>query len=313
LTISGIAQTWHVFVFAFLLGCATAFDSPTRQTFVAEMVGDDNLSNAVALNSTSFNASRLIGPAAAGLLIAAVGSGWVFMINAASFLGVLSSLACIRKADLNVHERPAGEVFGGLMEGLRYVAGRRDLQTLLAMLLMFGAIGLNFPIYLSTIALVTFKLDARGFGFLTSAMAIGSLGGALLAARRARPTIALIALGAFVFGLAFGLAAIMPTATTFAAMLIVVGACSQTVTTSTTSLIQLSTDPPMRGRVMAILMTVALGGQPLGAPLVGWIANQFGPRCAILVGAASGIATALMGKAYLWRARKAARTGKPSR
>ncbi|WP_428393416.1 MFS transporter [Lichenicoccus sp.] len=298
LTIGGWVRTWHVYVFALLLGCASAFDAPARQTFVADLVGDDDLANAVAINSTSANLARLVGPAIAGLLIAGIGSGWVFAINAASFVAVLLSLALMRTRDLVARDRPERKS-GSFVEGLRYVRGRRDLIVLLAMLLVFGALGMNFPIFISTMAASTFHLQARGFGLLTSAMAIGSIAGALLAARRRRPTTALIIGGALVFGCAYATGAVLPTPLLFGAALAVVGAASQTVTTSTTSLVQLSTEPQMRGRVMALLLTIVLGGQPVGAPLVGWIANQFGPRWGVAVGAAAGFITAAIGCAYL--------------
>ena len=304
LTVTGLVRAWHVYVFAFLLGCAAAFDAPARQTFVADMVGEAELANAVALNSTSFNVSRLVGPAIAGLLIAVVGSGWVFMINAASFLAVLASLGLMRVKDLHARDRPEHRR-GGLADGFRYVAQRDDLKALLMMLFLFGAFGLNFPIFISTMSVTVFHVGAGGFGLLTSAMAVGSVTGALLAARRERPTIPLIVGGAVVFGCGYSLAALMPSYALFGAALVIVGVASQTVTTSTTSLVQMSTEPAMRGRVMALLLTVALGGQPVGAPLVGWIANSFGPRWALGIGAAAGFAAAAVGLGYLVRMRRA--------
>ncbi len=272
LTISGLVRAWQVNVFAVLLGCASAFDQPARQTFVAELVGEEDLSNAMGLNSTSFNASRLVGPAVAGLLIAAVGSGWVFIMNGASFLAVLASLAALRGGDLHRQDRPQRKR-SGFLDGLRYVRGRPDLQVLLLMLLVFGALGLNFAIFISTMAASVFHAGADGFGLLTSAMAIGSVAGALLAARRERPSLALIVVGASVFGAAYAAAAVSPTYALFGLALVVVGAASHTVTTSTISLVQLSTEPAIRGRVTALLLTVALGGLPLEAPLVGWMAS----------------------------------------
>ncbi len=304
LTMSGLVRAWQVDVFAVLLGCASAFDQPARQTFVAEMVGEEDLSNAMGLNSTSFNASRLVGPAVAGLLIAAVGPGWVFIMNGASFLAVLASLAVLRGDDLHRRDRPQRER-SGFLDGLRYVRGRPDLQVLLLMLLVFGALGLNFAIFISTMATSVFHAGADGFGLLTSAMAIGSVAGALLAARRERPSLALIVVGASVFGAAYAAAAVSSTYALFGLALVVVGAASQTVTTSTISLVQLSTEPAMRGRVTALLLTVALGGLPLGAPLVGWVASTFGPRWAVGAGALAGFATAAIGAGNLLRGRRA--------
>ena len=299
LTISDLVRPWHVYLFALLLGCVTAFDVPARQAFVSDMVGEAHLSNAVALNSASFNASRLIGPSLAGLLISATGSGWVFITNGFSFIATVGSLACLRTGDLTPRERPTPK--RGIGDGLRYVVKRPDLIVLLVMMMVFCTFGMNFPVLISAMAASTFRLGAAGYGLLSSAMAIGSVAGALLAARRERPTIALIATASAIFGLAFAAAAISPGPILFSLALIVVGAASQSVTTSSMSLTQMSTDPEMRGRVMALTLTAVLGGQPLGAPLVGWIANVAGPRYAIGVSALAGLIAAAIGFAFLHR------------
>jgi MFS family permease len=298
LTLAGHVQLWHVYVFAFLLGCVTAFDSPARQTFVSELVGDVDLSNAVALNSTSFNAARMIGPAVAGVLISAVGTGWVFLINAASFVAVLGALSRLRLGELHLKTR-AVRTRGSFAEGFRYVWRRPDLKAALLMLFLIGTFGLNFPIFISTMSVTIFHAGADQFGFLTSIMAIGSVTGALLAARRAKPHFSLLLAGTSVFGLGCVLAAIMPSYGLFGITLIMVGVAAQTITTSTNSLVQLSTEPAMRGRVVAILLALALGGTPLGAPIVGWVADTFGPRWALGIGAAAGFAAALVGIHYL--------------
>ncbi len=298
LTVAGVVQLWHVYVFAFLLGCVAAFDAPARQTFVSELVGEDDLSNAVALNSTSFNAARMIGPAVAGVLIASVGTGLVFLLNAASFVAVLCSLYLLRLDQLYLKPR-AVRIRGSFVEGFRYVWSRPDLKAMLLMLFLIGTFGLNFPIFISTMSVTIFHGDASQYGLLTSIMAIGSVAGALLAARRAKPRIALLLLGAAVFGCGCMMAAVMPSYGLFGIALIIIGVSAQTITTSTTSLVQLSTAPAMRGRVMAILLAIALGGTPLGAPIVGWVADRFGPRWALGVGAASGFAAALVGVYYL--------------
>lgn len=298
LTVAGVVQLWHVYVFAFLLGSVTAFDAPARQTFVSDLVAEVDLSNAVALNSTSFNAARMIGPAVAGLLIAAVGSGWVFLINAASFAAVLCSLALLRAGELHPRSR-AARTRGSLVEGFRYVWKRPDLKAVLLMLFLIGTFGLNFPIFISTMAVSVFHKGAGQFGLLTSVMAIGSVAGALLAARRERPHITLLFGGAAVFGLGFTLAAFMPNYWLFGLALAVIGVSAQTFTTTVNGTVQLSTDPAMRGRVMAILLAIALGGTPIGAPFVGWVADTFGPRWALGVGAAAGFAAAVVGLRYL--------------
>lgn len=298
LTLSGHVQLWHVYLFAFLLGCVTAFDSPARQTFVSELVGDADLSNAVALNSTSFNAARMIGPAVAGVLISVVGTGWVFLINAASFVAVLGALSRLRLGELHRKAR-AVRTRGSFAEGFRYVWRRPDLKAALLMLFLIGTFGLNFPIFISTMSVTVFHAGADQFGFLTSIMAIGSVTGALLAARRAKPRFSLLLAGATVFGLGCALAAVMPSYALFGIALIMVGVAAQTVTTSTNSLVQLSTEPAMRGRVVAILLALALGGTPLGAPIVGWVADTFGPRWALGIGAGAGFAAAIVGIHYL--------------
>jgi MFS family permease len=300
LTVTGLVQLWHVYVFALLLGCVTAFDSPARQTFVSDLVGAPNLSNAVALNSTSFNIARMIGPAVAGVLIAVVGSGWVFLINAATFGAVLGSLTFLRIRELHPAPR-VPRAPGDFAEGFRYVWRRPDLKVILLMLFLIGTFGMNFPIYLSTMSVSVFHAGASAYGFLTSVMAIGSVVGALLAARRAKPRVAMLFSGAALFGVGLAVAAIMPTYWLFALALIVVGVSAQTLTTTANSTVQLSTDPAMRGRVIAILLAVVLGGTPIGAPLVGWVADTLGPRWALGVGAASGIAAACVGAYYLVR------------
>ena len=261
-------------------------------------MGEEDLSNAVALNSTSFNAGRMIGPAVAGVLIAAVGTGWVFVINAVSFAAVLCSLKILRVHELH-HKLKARRARGAFIDGFRYVWKRPDLRALLTMLFLIGTFGLNFPIFISTMSVTAFHANASQYGLLTSTTAIGSVTGALLAARRARPRLSLLLVSAGLFGFGCTLAACMPTYGLFGVTLVVIGMCTQTFTTSTNSLVQLSTEPAMRGRVVAILLAIALGGTPLGAPIVGWVADHFGPRWALGVGAASGFGAALVGLHYL--------------
>jgi len=291
LTVTGIVRLWHVYVFAFLFGCAAAFDAPVRQIFVAELVGDADLPNAVALNSTSFNAARMIGPAVAGLVIASVGTGWAFLLNGASFVAVLASLFLLRVSDLHASAR-AHRTKGSLTDGLRYVWSRPDLKAILAMLLLIGTFGLNFPIFISTMAVGVFHTDARGYGLLSSIMAIGTVSGALLAAGRDRPRFTSLLIGTTIFGLGCTLAAIAPNYWLFAGALVVIGVAALTFTNATNSLMQLTTEPGMRGRVMALRVGLALGGTPIGAPIVGWVADHLGLRWSLGIGAASGFSAA---------------------
>jgi len=298
LTVTGVVQLWQVYVFAFLLGCVSAFDAPVRQTFISDLVGEDNLSNAVALNSTSFNAARMIGPAIAGALIAGVGCGWVFIINAVSFAAVLYSLTLLRLEDLH-HQHKARASRAGLLEGFRYVWKRKDMRAILVMLFLIGTFGLNFAIYISTMAVRVFHEGAGQYGFLMSAMAIGTVAGALLAAQRAKPHFALLPTAAGMFGLLLAIAATLPNHWLFSLALIGIGLSAQTFTTSTNSFMQLSAEPAMRGRVVAIFLAIIMGGTPLGAPVAGWVADTFGPRWALAVGATAGICAAAIGIHYL--------------
>ena len=294
LTVTGVVQLWHVYIFAFLFGSAAAFDAPVRQTFVAELVGDEDLHNAVALNSTSFNTARMIGPAVSGIVIAAIGTGWGFLINGASFIAVLISLAFLRAAELRPNVR-AHRTKGSFTAGLRYVWGRRDLVAILVMLFFIGTFGLNFPIFVSTMAVGVFHADARGYGLLSSIMALGTMAGAFMGARREKPRFSLLLIGAALFGVGCTLAAIAPNYWLFAGALVIIGMAALTFINTTNSLMQLSTEPAMRGRVMALRVGIALGGTPIGAPIVGWVANHFGPRWTLGVGAASGYAAAIVG------------------
>jgi MFS family permease len=303
LTLSGHVVLWHVYVFAFLLGCVTAFDAPTRQTFVSDLVVESELSNAVALNSTSFNAARLIGPAVAGLLISALGSGWVFILNAASFVAVIAALSLLRRSELQQRAR-AVRTRGSLVEGFRYIWRRPDLKAILLMLFLIGTFGLNFSIFIATMSVTIFHGGAGQYGVLSSIMAIGSVIGALLSARRAQPRISLLLLGVTVFGIGMVIAALMPSAVWFGLVLIIVGISAQTFMTTANSTVQLSTDPAMRGRVLAILLALTLGGTPLGAPIVGWVADTLGPRWAMGIGAAAGFSAALVAIRYLVRYRE---------
>jgi len=300
LTVEGVVRLWHVYVFAFLSGSAAALDAPVRQTFVAEMVGDEDLPNAVALNSTSFTAAQMIGPAVAGLLIAKVGTGWAILLNGLSFGAVLVSMTFFRISELRTSAR-AHRSASGFKEGLRYVWERQELRTMLIMLFLIGTFSFNFPIFISTMAVSVFHSDARGFGLLSSIMAVGTLSGALIAARQEKPRLASLWMGALAFGIGCALAALAPGYWWFAAALVIMGVAAMTFTNGTNSLMQLSTEPSMRGRVMALRVGIALGGMALGAPILGWIANHFGPRRSLGIAAAADFGAALVAVLVLTR------------
>lgn len=302
ITIIGLVQLWHVYLFALLLGCAMAFEAPARHSFVPELVGEDHLSNAVALNGMVFNLGRMIGPALSGLVIAAVGTGWSFILNGVSCLFVIAGLIAVRVVDLHRHSADQrGKA--RLLDGFRYVRQRPDIMTIFVMLFLIGALGMNFAVFIAAMSVKVFHADASEYGLLSSIMAIGSISGALLAARRERPHIGFIIGGAVLFGGAMLLAAIAPTYLFFGGALILVGLAAQTLLTAASSLVQLTTEPALRGRVMAIHVAIMLGGLPLGAPLIGWVADLFGPRWSLGLGAIGGGAAALIGLAYLGRAR----------
>ncbi|WP_426594358.1 MFS transporter [Cellulomonas sp. McL0617] len=297
LVMSGDAHLWQVYLFALTLGCVTAIDGPVRQTFVAELVPPAKLSNAVGLNSASFNAARLIGPGVAGLLIAAVGTGWVFLINAATFAATIFALTAMRTADL----RPMPTVVrakGQLREGIAYVRGRSDILVIMVVVGVVSTFGLNFQLTSAMMARTVFDRGAGEYGILGSVLAIGSLTGALLAARRERPRVRLVIGSAFGFGIATGVMALMPTYPSYVVACIPVGLASLTMMTAANSTIQMTTDPAVRGRVMALYMMVFLGATPIGSPIVGWIGQAFGPRWAIGIGSITALLVAT--GAALW-------------
>lgn len=286
LLLTGVMTLPLMFCFALAFGMTNAFDAPARQAFVSDMVTVEDASNAVALNSASFNMARLLGPAAAGLLIVAVGTGWVFVINAATFLAMLIALILIRAGELLPRVKNKGR--GGLAEGFRYVWARSDLKVVFVMVFLIGAFGMNFPIFASTMAL-EFGRDADGYGLLSSVLAIGSLGGALLAARRDRARVRVLVLASGGFGLASVISTWMPTYWTYAAVLIFVGFSTVTLLTTANGYVQTTTDPALRGRVLALYMAVVMGSTPIGAPIAGWVTDIAGPRAAILVGGIAGL------------------------
>jgi MFS family permease len=302
LVLTGAAQLWHVYVLALALGVVAAIDGPARQAFVSEMVSLEDLPNAVGLNSASFHAGRLAGPGIAGLLIHWFGTGPVFLINAATFGAVLLSLTRMQVADL----RPAPKATrgrGAVREGLRYVRGRPDLVLILVVVGMVGTFGLNFQLTTALMARLVFDKGSGEYGLLGSIMAIGSLAGALLAARRTHPRLRLVLGAAIAFGVFAIVAALMPTYVLFAVALVPVGLAALTLMTAANATVQITTEPAMRGRVMALYMAVFMGGTPIGSPIIGWVGETFGARWTILLGGFVTLATALLAVAWLVLAR----------
>ncbi|MFD5863361.1 MFS transporter [Agromyces sp. NPDC127015] len=311
LLIFGHAQLWQLYVFAGLLGIVNAIDNPARQTFVTDLVSSTDMSNAVALNSASFNTARLIGPAVAGVLIVLVGSGWVFIINALTFVAVLAALAMLKGKKLKRMPRASRER-GAFVAGFRYVWSRPDLVVVFVIVFLVGAFGMNFPIFSSTMA-VEFGRGAGEYGLLNSILAIGSLAGALLAARRERARMRVVILAAAGFGVAAAISAVMPTFALFAASTVLIGFAAVTMLTTANGYVQTTTDPALRGRVLALYFAILSGGTPIGAPIVGAVANSWGPRWGLGVAAIAAGVAALIGAIWLVVSRGMRLTRHPER
>jgi MFS family permease len=291
LTATGTVRLWMVYVLALLLGCATSFDMPTRQAFVSEMVGPDRVTNAIGLNSAVFNSARVVGPAVAGVLIAAVGIAPAFLINAVSYLAVIAGLLAMDPDRL--HRLPPVDRAGGQVRaGLRHVWSNPVLRSTIALVAVVGALGLNYRVALPLLARFTFGGSASAYGALASIMAAGAVAGALAAARRGRPSRALLLGSVAVFGLLSFAAAAAPTLLVEAVVLAPLGVASMTFLATANSTLQLASSPELRGRVMALYGLVFLGSTPLGGVLGGWMAGQFGPRSILVLSGVSSLAAA---------------------
>lgn len=292
LTLSGHVQVWHVYLAAFVVGLATVLDNPARQSFVSEMVGPGQLQNAVSLNSANFQSARLVGPAVAGLMITGVGTGWAFLFNGLSFVAPIAGLLLMRARELHVVERaPRGK--GQLREGLHYVAGRPELIWTIVLVGFVGTFGFNFPVYLSAFADDVFHAGAGSYSLFNTLMAVGSLAGALLAARRGTAKLRVMIAAAALFGALELVAAAAPSLWLFALLMAPIGMFGMTINVNANTAIQMGTDPAMRGRVMSLYMMVFLGGSPVGAPIAGWITDAYGVRAGLAVGGAISAAAAV--------------------
>jgi MFS family permease len=299
LVVTGTARLCQVYLLAAALGVVSAFDGPARHAFVTELVPPDDLPNAVSLNSASFHLGRLIGPGVAGVLIHVFGTGPVFLINAVTFVAVLFALLRMDAGSLRPVRRPPRH--GGLREGIRYMWSRPDILVIMAVVGVVGTFSLKFQITTALMARLAFDRGAGEYGLLGSVLAIGSLIGALSVARKERPDVRLVLWATAAFGVTVALAALMPSYPSFALSLIPVGIGALTVMTAASSTVQMTTPAHLRGRMAALYMAVFMGGTPLGAPLVGWIGQVFGPRWSLLVGAFAALGVA--GGAALWLSR----------
>jgi MFS family permease len=308
LAVTGTVQIWHVYVLALVLGVASAFDAPARQSFVSEIVGPDDLANAVGLNSASFNTARLVGPALAGLLIAGFGggvggTGWVILLNGLSYVAPVLTLRALDASLLRTPE-PSVRRPGQLREGVAYVRGRPDLLLLLGIVFSAGTFGLNFQMTSALMATEVFGKGPAEYGLLGTFLAVGSLTGSLVAARRVRVRHRLVVGAALAFGAIEVVAGLAPSYVVFALLCPLLGLSALTMITSANAHLQLSTAPEMRGRVMALYMMIFIGGTPLGAPFIGWVGEAYGARWTLVVGGLLTMLGTLVASALFLRGRR---------
>ena len=301
LAITGVATVPIVYVIAFLFGIGTAFDNPARQSFVSDVVGTQRLPNAIGLNSATFHAARIVGPAVAGLVIAAFGSGWAILSNAITYLAFIAALMIIDPRRLQPSE-PADRGKRQIRAGLVYVTDRSDILLVLLVVFFVGTFGMNFQLTSALMAQQEFGLGPEQYGILGTFMAIGSLAGALLAARRVkRPRGRFIVIMALVFGAIEVIAGLMPTYATYAAVLPIMGLAALLTLTAANASVQMGVDPQLRGRVMALYAMVLMGGTPIGAPVIGWVGEVFGPRWTLIGGGALTMLGVLFAAAVILR------------
>jgi MFS family permease len=288
LTVTGVVTVAMVYGLALGLGMVTLFDMPTRQAFVMEMVGREDIANAVSLNGVLVNASRVLGPAAAGALIATLGIGPCFLINAGSYVAVIVGLFLMRPGELK-RDGPAPRRAGQLREGFRYVWHTRELLVPLLLMAVVGALAYNFSIVFPLLVRFEFGRGAGAFGTLFSFLGVGAVLGGLAVAGRNRATRGLLAGSALALGVALGLAALAPSFALEMVLMVPIGAASTAFIATANAILQLGSEPRMRGRVMALFAMVFLGTTPIGGPVVGWVAERFGPRMALGVGATATV------------------------
>jgi MFS family permease len=283
IAVTGAARIWEVYALAFALGLVTLVDNPTRRSFIVELVGPADLANAIALDSATLTSARIVGPAVAGVLIGLVGVGPVFLINGLSFAAVIVGLRLMREEELYSAPR-ASRTTGELRAGLAYVRGRRDLVHLLVLVGFVAAFGTNPQMTTALMTKKVFHGGAGSFGLASTALAVGSLAGALLAARGGNPTKRVMLGAAFLFGALETVTALLPTYASFVALLLPTGVMLIIFNNAAAAITQLEVIPEMRGRVSGLYITVFTGTTPIGAPLIGWLAEVFGARFGLLTG-----------------------------
>jgi MFS family permease len=305
LVVTDTVVLWQVYLLAGMLGMVNLFDNPARQTFMVEMVGRDDLPNAVSLNAALMNGARVIGPAIGGVIITVFGLGTCFFVNAASYLAVIVGLSLMRTSELH-RTPPVARARGQVRDGFRYVWATPALRNVLLSVALIGIFAYNFTVTLALLAKDTFHGGAGAYAGLTACMGAGAVVGGLLAAHRARPTPRLLQVLALIFGGLMAAVALAPTLLVADLLIVLMGAASIGFIATANATLQLTADPAMRGRVMALYAMAFLGTTPIGAPLVGAIAQWTSPRVALLVGA---VATVVSAGLLMWRHQARLRTG----
>jgi MFS family permease len=299
LAVTGLATTEHVYAIAFAFGLGTAFDNPARQSFVSEVAGPDHLPNAIGLNSATFHAGRIVGPAVAGLMIGAVGSGWAILVNAVSYAAFIGALLMMDSRLLRTTPR-SPRAKRQIREGLAYLRSKPSMVLVMCVVFFVGTFGMNFQMTSVLMAQQEFHRNAQAYGILVTLMAAGSLAGALTAARRrSRPSPRLVVGTAVIFGFVEAVSGLMPSYAAYAAVLPILGLVTLLTLTAANASIQLSVDPLRRGRVMALYIMVLMGGTAIGSPILGWVAENMGPRWALIGGGAGTVLGVLASVAML--------------
>lgn len=303
LTLLGIVEVWQVWATAFALGCVAVVDGPTRSAFVNEMVGYDRLRNAISVNASIFHLGGLVGPAISGILIALVGAGWSIGVNAVAASIVVCTLGIMRVSELLPSPKIKAER-GQIRQGLRYVLDKPTILWPLIMLAFVATFGMSLPVLLVAFADTVFDTGAAGYGLYSSAAAVGALSGALASTRRMNFRLRSIMVAAGFFGLALVATGISPTTVLFLVFLAAIGFCRLLFATGAESIVQLSSNHTIRGRVMAVYSMVVLGGQAIGGPIIGWAAEQFGVREAMVIAGAVPAVAAIVIAVLLARSGK---------